>query len=574
VPISPDNHARWRDRLFSTTPADRPATEAAAKALYEAAGIAPPAVYAWFDSPCAGAWAIALLIESRDRNWQDLIGSARRRRDDRERIERVEAQLLAQIAQTDIAGAIKTFGDPLAPALLLGSIPPKTLHSDFLNARLEVHGDVAALFAQALQDPLQRAEEGLWGNAGVLRSGLFCHTVETLVSQSFFSDYSFTQMAMDEAALGSRTPPPLLQAAWTIARSVGPWWAWMGGAIFSDHPQELHVNTDGRLHRPDGPAAVYKDGWRVFAWEGYAMPEQWILDPASVPRGDLKNCPASFRQHAAAIAPTGPKPPTRPKKSEHFTTELPRDRATRVELLRTHADGRLPRFDRYVGGEYQMVWKELVEIGDDVRQDAVAADALAVAYETMARVHENVKLLVERLGALGYRFSSNPPHQPPGKKTRKQLQKLERLVGPLPLSLRAFYDVVGSVDLVGRHPSLTPRNSWWTRKRAASIPPDPLVVYGVGDALQEAESMDDEEREQITIAPDDLHKENVSGGDAYAIAVPDGRADAIVLNERHQLYFVEYLRLCCRLGGFGGYEGVDRDVPKELDQLRDGLLEF
>jgi len=86
--------------------------------------------------------------------------------------------------------------------------------------------------------------------------------------------------------------------------------------------------------------------------------------------------------------------------------------------------------------------------------------------------------------------------------------------------------------------------------------------------------MDDDDRDGVTIAPDDLHKENVSGGDPYLIALPDGRADAIVLNARHNLPFVDYLRLCCRLGGFPGYDGVDRGVQAELDQLRAGLVEF
>jgi hypothetical protein len=572
--MSADIESRWRDHLFSTVPADRAATEAAVRDLYVAAGIAPPRYFCWFDSPFAAALAVALLLEPRSRNWGILIGDARRRRDERERIERAEAQLVAQTSQRDLAGVISAFGPPIAPAMLLMTMPPTTLHSDFLTARVQVHGDVSALFVQHAESPLYRAESGMWGNAGVLKSGLFAHPVETLISQSFFSDYSFPQMAMDEAALGDRTPPPLLQAAWTIARSVGPWSAWTGAAVLSDHPVELHVDDSNRLHRADGPAASYKDGWQVFAWEGYAMREAWIADPASVPKGDLKNCPASFRKHAAAVAPAGPRPSARPQKSELFATGLPRDRAARIELLRKHAGGSLPRFDRYMAGEHEQVWKELVDLAADVRQNPVAADALAVAYETMARVHENVRLLVERLNALGYRFSSNPPHQPPGKQTWKELQQLERLVGPLPLSLRAFYDVVGGVDLLGRHPTLVPRNSWWTRKRASSIPPDPLLVYGVSDALQEAESMDDDEREEITIAPDDLHKENVSGGDPYTIAIPDLRADALVLNERHNLLFVDYLRLCCRFGGFPGYEGVDRDVPAEIDQLRAGLVEF
>ena len=74
--------------------------------------------------------------------------------------------------------------------------------------------------------------------------------------------------------------------------------------------------------------------------------------------------------------------------------------------------------------------------------------------------------------------------------------------------------------------------------------------------------------------PDDLHKADTSGGDPYEIAVPDPRADAELLNERHGLFFVDYLRLCFRFGGFPGYEGFDRGVPSEIESLRGGLLTF
>jgi hypothetical protein len=82
-----------------------------------------------------------------------------------------------------------------------------------------------------------------------------------------------------------------------------------------------------------------------------------------------------------------------------------------------------------------------------------------------------------------------------------------------------------------------------------------------------------DEDDVVMLAPDDLHKANTSGGDPYAIGVPDENADAVLLNERHDLLFVEYLRLCFRYGGFPGYEGQD-DVPAEIDTLRAGLLEF
>lgn len=137
----------------------------------------------------------------------------------------------------------------------------------------------------------------------------------------------------------------------------------------------------------------------------------------------------------------------------------------------------------------------------------------------------------------------------------------------LPLSLRAFYEVVGSVDFIGSHSTLAPRGG--------SISPDPLVVFSSEDALADAEQWDDgEEGGHVVVAPDDLHKANVSGGEPYEIAVPDERADAELLNERHEVYFVEYLRLAFRFGGFPGYDGYDRDIPEEMEMLRQDLLEI
>ena len=223
------------------------------------------------------------------------------------------------------------------------------------------------------------------------------------------------------------------------------------------------------------------------------------------------------------------------------------------------------------------MWAELVGLGDAVRRDPHAADALAVAYETMRRVDVNVRILVERLGEMGYRFG--PPvgaggrllalfrrdrpqpgnaHVPPGPGARAARLRIEKRIGPLPLSIRAFFELVGSVDLTGQHPALTPASG--------AVAEDPLVAHGVSDAWEQVDGAEEGEMDEIIIAPDDLHKAGTSGGDPYSIAVPDPRADGELLNERHGLLFVPYLRLCFRFGGFPGYEGqIDR--PAEIDEL-------
>lgn len=48
----------------------------------------------------------------------------------------------------------------------------------------------------------------------------------------------------------------------------------------SDSPVRLHADSGGCLHCPDGPAAVFGDGWKVYALEGHWMPP-YMMEHAS-----------------------------------------------------------------------------------------------------------------------------------------------------------------------------------------------------------------------------------------------------------------------------------------------------
>jgi hypothetical protein len=128
------------------------------------------------------------------------------------------------------------------------------------------------------------------------------------------------------------------------------------------------------------------------------------------------------------------------------------------------------------------------------------------------------------------------------------------LTGPLPLSLRAWYEVVGAVNFGGWHPQ-------WDVAYHDPIWVDPLV----SDYVQWEYDAWGETREQggreagpfiLPFAPDYYHKQDVSGGAPYGIALPNAAADALVECEWHGTTFVDYLRTCFRWGGFPGFEMV------------------
>jgi hypothetical protein len=206
--------------------------------------------------------------------------------------------------------------------------------------------------------------------------------------------------------------------------------------------------------------------------------------------------------------------------------------------------------ERYRSGQFRQVWNEMTSLGGDLRSDAEALEqAAVVTRETMMRARHNVEQLVELLPAHGFEFEADPL-VPPDSDVVAQLDALEEEVGLLPLALRAWFEEVGNVNLNGSHPE-------WTFEY-----PDPLVVDAPVEYIRsefEAWShdrgteWDRGSQFEIPVAPDYLHKANISGGAPYGLVVPNAGVDGLLLWEPHQTTFVNYLRTAFRMGGMPGW---------------------
>ena len=234
-----------------------------------------------------------------------------------------------------------------------------------------------------------------------------------------------------------------------------------------------------------------------------------------------------------------------------------RDRAARLESLQRRIEQLkspdfkpgLPLSSRleYLR-QFEVAWSSLSTLRQEKQErDAAALDSLA-------------------------KQAGTPPiddpavFQAPTKGVARALNRFERdRGGPMPLSLRAWFEQVGSVNLMGIHEALNPE--------FGATGPDPLVVYPCPfsnfDACAEAFGPD-----VLVISPDDIHKANNSGGDPYCMQVVDPVADARLLNQWRQTTFVDYLRTAFSWGGFPGWERSSNRPEKELSFLREGLLEI
>ncbi len=322
-----------------------------------------------------------------------------------------------------------------------------------------------------------------------------------------------------------------------------------------------------------------------------------------------------------------------------WPTEI--EHSERIQVLQ-ETDGSLPFYSRYQAGEFREVWMDLAALGDAVWLDPIAADVLAVCFETMHRAKTNIEILVGALQAEGYDFhtavyspywrrsqrmrewveshdesaqlvvaSMQEPltklpepvrsqmnaerkrrlpsametarhfrdHRlgivrplepfPPGV-ARGWLRKITSPAGDLPLSLRAWYSTIGCVNLVGRHPEVSP----------PGLESDPLFVAPIKCVVDACEAWQEDyagakERPpfRVPISPSRSVKDGSSAeGDHYVITLPRATLDAVIENEPHGLGFVDYLRLAFEWGGFPGDADMPDKAPALIYRLKDRLL--
>ena len=230
-------------------------------------------------------------------------------------------------------------------------------------------------------------------------------------------------------------------------------------------------------------------------------------------------------------------------------------------------------YSRYLSGECQAVCNELTALAELSPLDA--QEAQRVAEELMRRVKANIEIIVAHLHELGYSFSvycdpedtggEQVPMVSPDDRTQSHIEALEARVGNVPISLKAFWTVVGSIFLTGVC-------TGWPDML------DPLVVYPPEVAIDELDLYDEEDQESaivdIPISPDDYHKDNVSGGPCYAAKLPDAGFDFRLRYLADEPYFIEYLRhTILRCGGFPGLE--DKSAQRiSAASLTNGLIPF
>jgi hypothetical protein len=227
---------------------------------------------------------------------------------------------------------------------------------------------------------------------------------------------------------------------------------------------------------------------------------------------------------------------------------------------------------RYLAGEHEAVWSELFALGETVRDPAVLQAANAVARETMRRVREDVEAITERLRKHGYKLrNAKKALAAPAALTAKHLDALEKIAGhPLPLSLRAFWEAVGSIDLTEHQGRAYRENELLFEGLGQD---DPLVICPPKDALDFAKAWQKERSATLAelleplalyVGPGRVWKGSPEAGDDAPcwMKLTGATADALVGPSRgpHEPFVATLRRVILTCGGFAGLAGPRDDA--------------
>ena len=304
----------WLAFGLSTESADRLAGEAAVCRLYDMAG-APPPAFEWVPSPLAALHAVRAarsrypVIETR----YLLSGQPRREMPVAARLASLGTSLRSRLdarirraavawppSREDNAGTVSMY---LPEDAVLSGISDRFIV--VVTAGQSLRGTLTDAVAAPLRAALARAI-GKAADDDRLRTAGGVIAFRGQHDASWIGYYDIRR----RAGFGGYASADLSELdAWAaLARSAGWWWPGEGLCVMAERPVAVHTEPLGgsyhgelRLHRADGPAIAFADGFGVNVLHGTPVPE-WVL---SGPTVDLIRTEPNIEVRRSAIERLG-----------------------------------------------------------------------------------------------------------------------------------------------------------------------------------------------------------------------------------------------------------------------------
>ncbi|MFA1545771.1 DUF6745 domain-containing protein [Actinomadura chokoriensis] len=313
----------WQSAAFGTGPADRRRAEAGVAAAYAAAGLDAPERYVWVPSPARGAVVAAVLAGHGDALKTAGLGDL---------LEGAHADLGSVAAGNSVLADVRTRPWEAERAAACSEQGPEQWPRTWADTGGLLWNQVQSLVTRV------RAAVGEQAHAALGAGSPLPATEQERVA-------SLLRAATLDAVLGQHDAPWLalfeslgrldgpLSGLAEVARSAGWWWPYERLVILSERPSELYRDEPGRLHRGDGPALAYPDGFALHAWRGMPIPPDFVssltgLTPgriSSEENAELRRVMLEIFGYDRYLAETGARPLHRDETGVLWSIDLPGD---------------------------------------------------------------------------------------------------------------------------------------------------------------------------------------------------------------------------------------------------------
>ena len=277
VALLADVRDEWLSVGLATEPADRPAAEDGVRAAYRRAGLTPPRVMVWLDSPLAGCIGAAVLGQAEDKV-RDQVGD--------KVWDQVWAQVGAKVGDKVWDQVWDQVGDQVR-----AQVGAKVGDQVWAQVRDQVGAQVwdqvwDQVGAQVGDQVGAQVWDQVWDQVGAQVGAKVGDQVWAQVwDQVGDRVWDAVQGQHDAGFLGwcdalRRIGVTIdVDGLSTVARNAGWWWPMRDAVILTDRPDTLHRDPQGRLHCTTGPALRYRDGWSIYAIHGERVPDHIETTP-------------------------------------------------------------------------------------------------------------------------------------------------------------------------------------------------------------------------------------------------------------------------------------------------------
>jgi len=228
-------------------------------------------------------------------------------------------------------------------------------------------------------------------------------------------------------------------------------------------------------------------------------------------------------------------------------------------------------------------WALLISQEHRLSDASFRSEALNFAMQIMARVGEWLDRTVEALNSDGYKFVyPDRAYVGPDPTAQEWIEEFRQKDVYFSVALEAWLRQVGGVNLMGSHRSWPIPAYIYDDEPSGRYPvcTDPLVVelpqdyanYLYDDWIEQRNQSAETEPFRLDIAPDDLHKANISGGLPYQLSTDRPQVDGLLWNERRCTTFMGYLRLAVQWDGFPGLEYVKASERPSIPEVESALI--